>query len=83
MQKFLTDLPHYWKTVLVVLGGISVVGTQVVDTVITNSADGSFGTSDWISTALLAATAVSVFLKKNAPKQDEADDVVEVVDAGW
>jgi hypothetical protein len=73
------SLTNYWKTIVFVLGAVTVVGADVVETIATGSADGQFSTSDWYGLALLIITGLGVFFKRNVPGPGELADPAESV----
>lgn len=70
----MSKLSRYWKTVLVVLGGIVVVGNQLVASAKDAYGDGEWTYSDTVTVAMLALTAILVYAKANTPPAGELAD---------
>lgn len=71
-MKFVDKLPHYWKTVVVVIGVILAVGPDLIQGIQQLAGDGQWSTQDTYRLAVLVGTSYMVYKKQNAPKPPEA-----------
>lgn len=62
---------EYWKFVIAAVGGVIVIGNQIVAAANDANADGSFSSNDWITVVVVAVTAIGVFAKANASPPSE------------
>lgn len=82
-------ISRYWKTVVAVLGAVSVVGAEVVQAIANGSSDGTFDTTDGITVALVILTAIGVYAKRNVTPAGEPTDPsvseaeIDTTDASW